>query len=151
MGWITFTVPNTRQREHHISISRTKSSPDADSIVFFDVSVAACIRFTYKKPRAEPAERCLPASASRPRDEADAAGAVECDGRLSRTRTPLTSAPIALVPLPRTHSTALLGFRPIGLASEATLHGLQPAETNPMFPRQTNRLKASIRCVVLLA
>jgi len=47
-----------------------KSSPDGDSIVFFDVSVAACIRFTCKKPRAEPVERCLAR-------EADAVGTVE--------------------------------------------------------------------------
>jgi hypothetical protein len=74
MRWITFTVPNTRQREHHISISRTKSSLDGDSIVFFDVSGAACIRFRRKNPcEAQFVERCLAC-------EADSVGTVEFDG-----------------------------------------------------------------------
>jgi hypothetical protein len=41
---------------------------------FFDVFVAACIRFACRKPRAEPVERCLAC-------EADSAGTTECDGR----------------------------------------------------------------------
>jgi hypothetical protein len=85
MGWITFTVPNTRQREHHISISRTKSSPDGNSTVFFDVSGAVCIRFA-RKPRAKRKSRsaCLASAFSRGRgttarqgSEGDAVGTVE--------------------------------------------------------------------------
>jgi hypothetical protein len=90
MGWITFTVPNTRQREHHISISRTKSSPDGNSTVFFDVSGAVCIRFA-RKPRAKRKSRsaCLASAFSRGRgttarqgSEGDAVGTAEPDALL---------------------------------------------------------------------
>ena len=162
MRWITFTVPNTRQREHHISISRTKSSPDGNSIVFFDVSGAACIRFA-RKPRAKRKSRsvCLASAFSRGRgttaregNEADAVGTMErclaCEAAAGGTPEPdallWSNEPMGLMGLVRLirriPNRSHVSHKSHPFASITALQVAAGAKKTDVLP-ETNRLSLS--------